>query len=73
MYYKQEEQRAIKAEKELNDLKTQIFKYSQELFKLRQDGQNYISEINGAKAADKNLQAKINRYPLYYWLFTAAH
>jgi UDP-glucose:O-linked fucose beta-1,3-glucosyltransferase len=61
MYYKQEEQRLSKAEKELNDLKAQIFKHSQELFKLRQEGQNYLSEINGATAADKNLQAKIHR------------
>lgn len=61
MYYKQEEQRLVRADKELAELKMEIFKETQELFRLRQEGQNYISEINGSRAADKNLHAKILR------------
>jgi chromosome segregation ATPase len=61
MYFKAEEQKLNSVEKEIDKLKLQQFKESQELFKLHQEEQNLSSEINGAIASEKNLQAKIHK------------
>lgn len=61
MYYKKKEAKLDKAEKEQRDLKQQIFKESQDLFKLRQEEQMILSDLSGSKASERNLQAKIMR------------
>jgi hypothetical protein len=68
VYYKEEENRLNRAEKEVNDLKNLLFRQSQESFKQKTEEQNLLSELNGAKAADRNLQAKITRYPYFLTL-----
>eukprot|EP00741_Cyanophora_paradoxa_P020955 tig00021319_g20230.t1 len=59
--HRAEELRLKAVEKELNELKENMFKQSQELFKLRQEEANLIAEISGAQTANKNLQLKIHR------------
>lgn len=61
MYYRDKEHKLKHAEKMQTDLKQKTFKEAQELHKLIQMEQNLLSELNGARAADKNLQAKINK------------
>ena len=60
-YHKQEELRNRSIDKELADLKQQIFKHSQEIFRLKQQESNLTSEINGSQAAAKNMQSKIHK------------
>eukprot|EP00771_Trimastix_marina_P004124 gnl/Trimastix_PCT/861.p1 GENE.gnl/Trimastix_PCT/861~~gnl/Trimastix_PCT/861.p1 ORF type:complete len:1019 (-),score=442.67 gnl/Trimastix_PCT/861:128-3184(-) len=55
----EEQNRAI--DKSLKDLKEEMFRHHQTLFKARQDNYNVIAEINGAQASIKNLQAKIRK------------
>lgn len=62
IYYKNEENRLTRAETELATAQQELFKESQELYRLRQEEQNLVSDINGARAAVKNLQAKITKY-----------
>lgn len=62
IYYKNEENRLSRAETELATAQQELFKESQELYRLRQEEQNLVSDINGARAAVKNLQAKITKY-----------
>lgn len=59
MYYKNEENRLARAEKEQQLLQEQLFEESQAYYKIRQAEQSLISDLNGARAAEKNLQAKI--------------
>jgi chromosome segregation ATPase len=60
-YHKQEESRNRAMDKELVDLKQQLFKHSQEMFQLKQTEGNLLSEISGSSAAAKNLQSKIHK------------
>lgn len=48
-------------EKEIRQKKEQLFKTSQQLFKLREDQANLIGDISGTISATKNLDAKINK------------
>jgi len=48
-------------DKELKELKEEMFRQSQVLFRASQGKSNVIAEINGAEAALKNLQAKIRK------------
>ncbi|PRP87361.1 hypothetical protein PROFUN_01623 [Planoprotostelium fungivorum] len=59
MYYKNEEHRLNRAEKEQRQLQESLFEESQAYYKARQLEQGLLSDLNGAKAAEKNLQAKI--------------
>ena len=55
-----EQDKALRAtEKELAQLKQDMFRQSQELFALRKDEANLIAEISGAQTADRNLRDKI--------------
>lgn len=56
-------------EKEIEKLKGDVFKMSQELFKERQAEQNFVMEISGAQAASKNMLAQITRsVPLFMFI-----
>ena len=48
-------------EKDIRQKKEQLFKTSQQLFKLREDQANLIGDISGTISATKNLDAKINK------------
>ena len=55
-----EQDKALRAtEKELAQLKQDMFRQSQELFALRKEEANLIAEISGAQTADRNLRDKI--------------
>eukprot|EP01116_Phalansterium_solitarium_P011237 TRINITY_DN2685_c0_g2_i2.p1 TRINITY_DN2685_c0_g2~~TRINITY_DN2685_c0_g2_i2.p1 ORF type:complete len:973 (-),score=307.68 TRINITY_DN2685_c0_g2_i2:73-2991(-) len=60
-YFKEEEFRQAKAEKELTDLQQHMFKQAQELQKFREAEENILSELSGVKVADKNLSSKIHK------------
>jgi chromosome segregation ATPase len=59
--YKEKDLNLKLIEKDIAALKEQMFKQSQELFRLRQAEANQIAEISGAQAATKNLRAKIHK------------
>lgn len=46
-------------EKRLRELKEEQYKQSEELFKFRQQQANFVAEIGGTNAQNKNMQAKI--------------
>jgi septal ring factor EnvC (AmiA/AmiB activator) len=48
-------------EKEIRELKENLFKESQKLFKLRAEQANFIGDISGTLSASRNLQANINK------------
>eukprot|EP00698_Gefionella_okellyi_P005721 TRINITY_DN15185_c0_g1_i1.p1 TRINITY_DN15185_c0_g1~~TRINITY_DN15185_c0_g1_i1.p1 ORF type:complete len:936 (-),score=307.22 TRINITY_DN15185_c0_g1_i1:68-2806(-) len=58
--FKAQEQSHVQKEKEIERLKVETFKFSQEMFKERQSEANMMMEITGAHAAVKNLMATIN-------------
>jgi len=57
--HREEEVRLKATDKELQELKQEMFKKSQALFSLRKDEANLIAEISGAHTADRNLRDKI--------------
>mmetsp|Transcript_12121 Transcript_12121/g.27996 ORF Transcript_12121/g.27996 Transcript_12121/m.27996 type:complete len:922 (-) Transcript_12121:343-3108(-) len=57
--HKEEEVRLKATEKELQELKQEMFKKSQALFNLRKEEANLIAEISGAHTADRNLRDMI--------------
>lgn len=59
--YKESEKILSDFEKELRVKKDALFKQTQELFKLRETEANLYGEIQGNKAACRNLQAHINK------------
>jgi hypothetical protein len=61
-FFKQMEQEMVAKEKEIERLKADVFRQSQELFKERQDEANFMMEITGAQAAAKNLHLQITRH-----------
>eukprot|EP01105_Mastigella_eilhardi_P021730 TRINITY_DN5290_c0_g1_i1.p1 TRINITY_DN5290_c0_g1~~TRINITY_DN5290_c0_g1_i1.p1 ORF type:complete len:1051 (-),score=340.24 TRINITY_DN5290_c0_g1_i1:78-2822(-) len=58
---KHEEGRLAQVTKELEALKQEVFRASQDLHKARQTESNLISEIQGTQTAAKNLQGKIHK------------
>ena len=50
------------AEKRVTTLKEHMFRASQQLFSIRQEEANYISEISGSQAASKNLSSKLHSF-----------
>jgi len=58
---KQEKVTLKAREKELDEVKKVMFKKSQELFDLRKEEANKITEISGNQTADRNLRDKINQ------------
>lgn len=69
IYHKQEEYKNRQIDKELADLKQQMFKHSQEMFQLKQTEANLVSDINGSTAASKNLQSKIHKLDAEVYTF----
>lgn len=59
--HREEEEHLHSVEKELKELKEEMFRESQVLFRASQQKSNIIAEINGAEASLKNLQAKIRK------------
>ena len=60
--YKGEEQAMQQREKEIEKLKNDVFKHSQQLFKERQQEANFLTDMAGAQAAAKNMQSTITVY-----------
>ncbi|KAJ1511542.1 Coiled-coil domain-containing protein 39 [Coelomomyces lativittatus] len=60
-YLRQQESKNKELEKKTKYLKEREFKYTQELFKYRQDEKTLSSEISGAHAAIRNLTSKVNQ------------
>jgi chromosome segregation ATPase len=59
--YHKEHENALKAvEKELEQTKESMFKFSQELFKQRKDEASLVADISGTQSTARNLQAKIH-------------
>lgn len=58
---KEREKEMIETEKKIRQRKDTLFKFTQELFKLREHEANLYSEIQGNMAACRNLQAHINK------------
>jgi coiled-coil domain-containing protein 39 len=59
--FKQSENLLTEVQKEIQAQKDNLFKYSQELFKLRAEQANHIGAISSTLSASRNLQAAINK------------
>eukprot|EP00818_Percolomonas_sp_WS_P003053 CAMPEP_0117443250 /NCGR_PEP_ID=MMETSP0759-20121206/4594_1 /TAXON_ID=63605 /ORGANISM="Percolomonas cosmopolitus, Strain WS" /LENGTH=889 /DNA_ID=CAMNT_0005235211 /DNA_START=2211 /DNA_END=4880 /DNA_ORIENTATION=+ len=58
-YLKDAYQNLKQKDKKLRELKDEQYKQSEELFKIRQQQANFVAEIGGTNAQNKNMQAKI--------------
>eukprot|EP00794_Sanderia_malayensis_P011047 gene11047-12212_t len=58
---KSDEMRIHEIEKELNRLREKQFRKTEELYQVKQIETNTIAEIQGAKAANRNLSSKLNK------------
>jgi chromosome segregation ATPase len=56
------EKEVVAAEKVITTLKEKMFRSSQQLFAMRQEEANLISEISGSQAASKNLSTKLHSF-----------
>jgi hypothetical protein len=56
------EKEVVAAEKVITSLKEKMFRSSQQLFAMRQEEANLISEISGSQAASKNLSTKLTSF-----------
>jgi chromosome segregation ATPase len=61
MLHRQELAQLKDTDRQLHEVKTEMFRKSQELFELRRQEANYISEISGAHSSDRNLRDKIKQ------------
>jgi chromosome segregation ATPase len=61
MLHRQELAQLKDTDRQLQEVKTEMFRKSQELFDLRRQEANFISEISGAHSSDRNLRDKIKQ------------
>jgi chromosome segregation ATPase len=61
MLHRQELAQLKDTDRQLHEIKTEMFRKSQELFELRRQEANFISEISGAHSSDRNLRDKIKQ------------